>query len=66
MEPTDAMVFVVICDSRVEDNAVFGAEDLDFGGGVSCRRRVSKWFNHTKKETAVVLCFFPARCITHQ
>lgn len=36
VEPTDALFFVVICDSRVEDDAVFGAEDLDFWGRVCC------------------------------
>lgn len=30
VEPTDALVFVVICDGRVEDDAMFSAEDLDF------------------------------------
>lgn len=30
VEPTDALLFVVISDGRVEDDAMFRAEDLDF------------------------------------
>lgn len=46
MKPTDTQFLVVICDHGVENDAVFGTEDLDLTGRIG-------WVDGDKKEAFI-------------